>query len=209
MCVQAREHYFYALPLLLMQHLVMYPLLGHQECGHCLYFSLCSVLPPPTDLQMEHISLAAVLLHWSYENMTTHINMSTVSVQFLVQCDRDGIGFATASGLLNVTMYTFDLLCQTTAYQFRVLAYSDGVYSIPSIPTYSFVNGVTGTYTSWLCDCTRTPGHSEHLDKKDIFCCSNYHTIFGYKADLICNCSMDYVIQRQPYLASPNLADIT
>ena len=78
--------------------------------------------------------------------MSSYIDMSTDSVQFLVQCDRDGIGFANASDLLNMTTYTFDLLCQTTTYQFRVLAYRGGVFSKPSPPTYLFLNGVTGTH---------------------------------------------------------------
>lgn len=132
------------------------------------------VLLSPTNLQMEHISLEAVLLRWDYnDSMTQCVDMLPVSVRFLVQCDRDGNGFANASDLLNGTVYTFNLLCQITKYQFRVLAYKDGMFSEPSLPTYAFLNGVTGMYLGNVVKLSnqdaRKWGH------QDSFCCSKCH----------------------------------
>ena len=111
---------------------------------------------------MEHISLSSVHLYWNYkekeekeeeeEEEESGYGGSSggdeAPTRFLVQCSRDGTGFLAASNLLADRQYRFDLLCQSATYQFRVLAVRDGVFSPPSQPSYSFMNGVTGMYNA-------------------------------------------------------------
>lgn len=89
-----------------------------------------------------------MLLSWNYNNISTiDKGEKLVPVQFLVQCKHDGKKFVNSSDLLNSTEYQFDQLWWASSYQFQVLAYRSGVFSVPSSPTYTFINGITGIYT--------------------------------------------------------------
>ena len=109
---------------------------------HC--FAADVRLPPPTNLQMRHVSRNTVHLSWDYDNTATPTGIQVTSIRFLVQCKQDRNKFAVASNALNSTEYAFNLLCSGAKYTFRVLAYHAGTVSRPSALSYSFWNEVTG-----------------------------------------------------------------
>lgn len=60
-----------------------------------------------------------------------------------MQVSHNGVTYSDASDLLSDRVFVYEGMLISGYYQFRVLAYFEGVVSVPASTDY-FVNGITG-----------------------------------------------------------------
>ena len=99
-------------------------------------------VPSPTNVQLRFINASAVLITWAYPPDPSLLSPA----QFLVQVSHDGDPYQNSSDLLNVTEFVYLGMKYSAYYQFKVIAYQEGVASSPTETNY-FLNGITGMLT--------------------------------------------------------------